>query len=685
MLLKRLLQPKSIAVFGGREAREVVRQCQRMGFSGDIWPVHPTLDEVNGLRCYRSVRELPTSPDASFVGVNRHLTVEIIRELSACGAGGAVCYASGFGEVEDGKDLHEALLAAAGNMPILGPNCYGVINYLDGALLWPDQHGSERVERGVAILTQSSNIGINLTMQARGLPIAYLIALGNQAQTDLAGALDTLIDDERVSAVGLYIEGFTNVPMLQTVMQRAHRRGLPVVAVKSGASLQGARITQSHTASMAGADEVASALLDRLGVARVRDLDTLIETLKLLHVHGPLKGNRLCSMSCSGGEASLMADTAVDRGVVFPDLTDDQFESISKTVHPLVSVSNPLDYHTFAWNKEEELFGTYQAMLRCQFDLSILVLDFPRLDRCSIETWEPAVRALKRAAQDTQAPTAVTASLPESLPESIAKEFIAEGIAPLCGLRQTLDAAAAAARIGQRIARNDSPECLPGPNRSLQLRPSEALDEHDSKELLRKAGITTPLGAKVGDLASLKSAASELTFPLALKACDSSLLHKSELGAVHLGIEDIPALLSIGERLLDRFNSLLVEEMIPDAVGELIVGINHDPVIGPWMMIGSGGLFAELLNDREIVLLPAQIPDLERAIDSLKASALSAGYRGAPLGDRAALIDALKALSDFWQLNRDTLVELEINPLLVRPQGKGVCAVDAVLRRASAS
>jgi len=380
-----------------------------------------------------------------------------------------------------------------------------------------------------------------------------------------------------------------------------------------------------------------------------------------------------------------MADTAVDRGVVFPDLTDDQFESISRTVHPLVSVSNPLDYHTFAWNNEEELFGTYQAMLRCQFDLSILVLDFPRLDRCSIETWEPAIRALKRAAQDTQAPTALTASLPESLPESIAKELIAEGIAPLCGLRQTLDAAAAAARIGQRIARNDSPECLPGPNRSLQLRPSEALDEHDAKELLRKADIPTPLGAKVGDLASLKSAASELTFPLALKACDSSLLHKSDLGAVHLGIEDMPSLLSIGERLLDRFDTLLVEEMIPDAIGELIVGINHDPVIGPWMMIGSGGLFAELLSDREIVLLPAQIPDLERAIDSLKASALISGYRGAPLGDRAALIDALKALSDFWQLNRDTLVELEINPLLVRSQGKGVCAVDAVLRRTSAS
>ena len=383
MRLHRLLQPKSIAVFGGREAREVVRQCRRMGFSGQIWPVHPKLDEVEGYPCFRSVDDLPDSPDASFVGINRHLTIDIIRQLRERGAGGAVCYASGFSEVEDGKTLHRDLLQAAGEMPILGPNCYGVINYLDGALLWPDQHGSERVGRGVALLSQSSNIGINLTMQARGLPIAYLIALGNQAQTDLSGALDTLIHDDRVSAIGIYLEGFTDVQALERVMRLARERKMPVVAVKTGASAQGAKIAQSHTASMAGSDDVASALFNRLGIARVSNLDTLIETLKLLHVHGPLKGNRLCSMSCSGGEASLMADTAIGRDVVFPELTDAQYQSVRATVHELVSVSNPLDYHTFAWNKEEDLFGTYRAMLGCGFDLSILVLDFPRLDRCS--------------------------------------------------------------------------------------------------------------------------------------------------------------------------------------------------------------------------------------------------------------------------------------------------------------
>ncbi|MDP6531448.1 MAG: CoA-binding protein, partial [Arenicellales bacterium] len=181
MNLERLFRPSSVAVFGGREATEVIRQCQQLDFAGDIWPVHPQKDHLAGYPCYRNVASLPGVPDASFIGVNRHLTVEIVAALKRAGAGGAVCYASGFSEVKDGAALTEALLEAAGDMPVLGPNCYGLINYLDGALLWPDQQGGERVEQGVALFTQSSNIGLNLTMQARGLPLAYLVALGNQA------------------------------------------------------------------------------------------------------------------------------------------------------------------------------------------------------------------------------------------------------------------------------------------------------------------------------------------------------------------------------------------------------------------------------------------------------------------------------------------------------------------------
>ncbi|OWK23351.1 hypothetical protein AJ87_36735 [Rhizobium yanglingense] len=195
--LDRLLRPQTIAVFGGREAHRVIEQCDRMGFGGDVWPVHPKLEEVHGRRCYRSILELPAAPDAAFVGVNRMLTLDIVRDLAARGAGGAVCYASGFseaaGELADGADLQRRLLDAAGDMPILGPNCYGLINGLDGALLWPDQQGMQRVDRGVAILTQSSNIALNLTMQTRGLPIAYLVTVGNQAQTSLSDVAYALL------------------------------------------------------------------------------------------------------------------------------------------------------------------------------------------------------------------------------------------------------------------------------------------------------------------------------------------------------------------------------------------------------------------------------------------------------------------------------------------------------------
>ena len=667
-----------MAVFGGREACEVVRQCKRMGFAGDIWPVHPSRETVEGYRCYRDVSALPGIPDASFIGVNRHATVGIVDSLSRVGAGGAVCYASGFNEVADGEALNDALLAAAGSMPILGPNCYGLINYLDGALMWPDQHGGERVECGVALFSQSSNIGLNLTMQSRGLPIAYLLALGNQAKTGLADALEAALDDPRVTAVGLYIEGFVDVPAFERAMRRATEQRVPVAALKSGASNQGARITQSHTASMAGSDEAADALFARLGIARVHDLDTLIEVLKLLHVHGPLAGNRLCSMSCSGGEASLMADAVISRDLVFPELNMAQHQAVADTVHELVSVSNPLDYHTFDWNREEELCATYSAMLGCGFDLSLLVLDFPRADRCDLETWGPAVSAIGRAAHDTGVPTAVVASLPESMPESVARQLIADGIVPLCGLRQALDAAQAAATIGAAWQRQLPDTALPGPSRATG-HVLTRVDEWQAKVELAQAGLTVPRGQRVRSLKALMAAAQSLDFPLALKVCDAGITHKSEHNAVILNIRDQDALSGYGQDLFARYPQLLVEEMVTDAVCEMIVGVSQDPAIGPWMLLGSGGIQAELAPDRTVVLLPADCAMLERALASLKAYPLLVGFRGTPIADTAALLQALQQVGEFALARKDSLVELELNPLLVRPKGKGVVAVDALL------
>src|SRR5579859_7343091 len=287
--LTRLLRPRSIAVFGGKPAAEVVRQNLGMGFTGELWPVHPSLGEVAGLPAYRSVAELPGVPDAAFIAVNRHLSVDIAGALAERGCGGAVCYAAGFSEAgEDGSDLQARLVAAADAMPFLGPNCYGVINYLDGVLLWPDQQGGRRVPRGVAIVTQSGNIAINLTMARRALPIGYLVALGNQAQTGLSAMIEALLQDDRVTAIGLHIEAIDDAGDFARAAARARAKGVPIVALKTGSSAAGARLTISHTASLAGADAVVDAYLRRVGVVRVHSVPVLLETLKLLHLGGPI-------------------------------------------------------------------------------------------------------------------------------------------------------------------------------------------------------------------------------------------------------------------------------------------------------------------------------------------------------------------------------------------------------------
>ncbi|MYA18279.1 MAG: acetate--CoA ligase family protein, partial [Gammaproteobacteria bacterium] len=350
--LTRLLRPRTIAVIGGAVATRVAEQCDRMGFDGAVWPVHPSKETVLGRRVYRSVAELPDAPDAAFVGVNRHATVAVVDALSKHGAGGAICYASGFLEAPDGGELQQAVVGVAGDMPVIGPNCYGLINFLDGAPLWPDQHGGRRLdsrERGVAIITQSSNIAISITMQRRGLPIAYVVTAGNQAQLGVADIANHLLDDDRLSAIGLHVEAFESVRGYEALARRARCRGVPVVVMKVGRSVRGGEAALTHTASVAGSDAAAGALLRRLGFARADGLAELLETLKLLHVHGPLDRARVGVMCCSGGEASLLADVAEALGIALPDLGQGHAARVAETVHPFVTVANPFDYHTFDW------------------------------------------------------------------------------------------------------------------------------------------------------------------------------------------------------------------------------------------------------------------------------------------------------------------------------------------------
>ena len=665
MNLSRLLRPRTIAVFGGKPAAEVIRQNDRLGFNGEIWPAHPDKSEIEGRRVYADANTLPGAPDAVFLAVNRHASVEIVAALARRGAGGVVCYASGFAETnDDGATLQRRLVAAAGDMPLLGPNCYGLLNYQDGVALWPDQHGGERVAGGVAIVTQSGNIGCNLTMQSRGLPIAFLAALGNQAMIGLSDIIGALAQQPGITAIGLHVEAIDDATAFANAVAIATRCGVPVVALKTGASAAGAALTISHTASLAGADDVASVYFRRIGVGRVASVPELLEALKLLHVHGRLTGADIAAISSSGGEAALMADRAARTDVSLPRFTPERHAAIAATVPSLVTVSNPFDFHTFHWAKREPLAQTFAAVMRAGCSLNVFILDFPRTPRCDDTDWATSVLALSDAQAATGRPAAVLATLPECMPEARAKELIRIGIVPLCGVDEALTAIAVATRCGvagDHLAA--TPPLIDGT--------PVTLDEWASKQLLARHGVPVPRGARVTETAAARAT----TFPVVAKAI--GIAHKTEQDAVRLRLGTPAALADAVGSLMKLGDAVLVEEMV-DGVAELIVGVVRDPVVGLVLLLGSGGVLAELVADRVVLMLPAGPTDIRAALSTLRVAALIAGHRGRPAGSLEAAIAAILAIQAFALDHADRLIELDVNPLIVTPDS--AVAADALIR-----
>ncbi|MEO3416351.1 acetate--CoA ligase family protein [Roseovarius sp. CAU 1744] len=671
--LSRLLRPASIAVVGGGAwCASVIEQCHKMGFQGPIWPVHPTRETMGGIATIPSLAELPGIPDAVFIGVNRHLTIEAVHHLSEMGAGGAVCFASGFRETQaetgDGDTLQDALLDAAGDMPIIGPNCYGFINYLDGALLWPDQHGGVRCDGGVAILTQSSNMAINLTMQARGLPLAYMVTAGNQAQIGLAEIGRGLLADPRVTALGLHIEGVGDLRAFEALAQEAHRLNKPLVALKAGKSEQARAAAVSHTASLAGSDAGARALLARLGIAQVDSLTALLEALKLLHFAGPLPSSRVVSMSCSGGEASLIADSALGRDVQFPPLTGTQKTGLRAALGPMVALANPLDYHTFVWNHVDQMAEVFAAALSGDIALGCLIVDYPRTDRCDAGAWDCTIAAAAEASRRARKPLAIISTLPEALPEETAARITRAGLIPLHGLDDALAAIEAAAVAGQ-VRTLPAPLLIPGDVRTPTL-----LHEADAKAALSEHGVELPRANRASSRDMLPEALRNLPLPVVLKA--EGLPHKTEAGGVALGLDSEKAVIAAAATM--PAECFLIEEMIEGGVAELLIGVIRDPAHGFVLTLAAGGTLTEIMQDSASLLLPVTRTEITKALLSLRIAPLLRGYRGKPPADIPSIVSAVLGVQAYVTAHAAHLDEVEINPLICTPAR--AVAADALIR-----
>ena len=500
-----------------------------------------------------------------------------------------------------------------------------------------------------------------------------------------------MIEDPRVTAIGLHIEGINNIPRFSQAAKKALKRNIPIVALKTGTSDIGSELTLSHTSSLAGSDDLYQTLFNRLNICRADSMTSFLETLKLFSVTGNIKGRKLGVLTCSGGDSTLAADMAEKEEFRLPKLNNEQIQTLRTLMPEFAHVSNPLDYNTSIWGNETELERCFTTMAEGDFDAVILILDYLQPDKGNTQGWRACVNSLVETKKKTSMPIILMSILPEGIPEDVREYLIRNHVTPLQGLTDSFNALNLAAKYYQTSqsignAENIIDQFLLSSS-NPKGSPHRILDEWESKQELAQYDLPLPKGQLVPYADGLN-----LSFegPYVVKAVSSEIPHKTEAGAVMLNLRDYDSI----SKAIDEINkrtahvsaenkTFLVEEMVSDAVGEIIIGLKRDDQFGLSLIIGTGGILVNLLNDSATILLPTNDDEIRKALYSLKGFSLLNGFRGRPKGDIESVIQSIKSIASYAEANYENILELDINPLLVLPEGKGSVAADALIRKQS--
>ena len=675
---KKLFNPGSIVFIGGRGNAFAIEYCRDFGFEGEMWSVNPKHRQIGGINCVATLADLPSLPDAAWIAISSRAAIDTVRELAAMGVPSGICYTAGFSE--SGNNHLEEELAAAGDMALLGPNCMGLINFLDGVGMVAGTHGLQRFEHGIACIAQSGTIVANMVTSDRSLPISHLISMGNQSVLDLADGIDAVTDDPRVDAIMLYVEGLKDARAFAHAVKRAHQADKPIVCLKGGVSQAGQAIALSHTGSLAGAPELYQAFFERLGIITVDSFSGLLEMSKLLALGGLPNGNRLLVETASGTASGYCADMAERYGVVLPQPDVEVKAELAAVLPPIATPMNPMDVTMMQWGDREAQARSLITLLKCPADAAALVINLPT--GVDSPTYGPALEAMCDVRQHTSLPCYVITNLPEGASASVREKLIASDVIPL---QEMEDAFACIGRAARYMKQRERIHSAGGPDVRLYgtgtLAPGRLLDETASKRALAAHGVTVPSSRVVGSPEEACAAAQALGFPVVLKGHGSPLSHKTELGAVAVNLGNEQAVLDAAANIsqIAEVEELLVESMVTDTVAEVIVGIKRDPSLGLALIIGSGGVFTELVGDTVPLILPANEDEIRAAIESLRVATLLRGFRTRPPGDLDAPVATVMGIAAYAVSNADVLLELDVNPVLVRPAGAGAVAVDALI------
>ncbi len=678
MNLTKLFRPKSLAVVGGYWADFVVEGNHKIGFKGPIWHINPTRTKDKKNKYFRHVHELPSIPDCVYIAVSRDLTVDVIKDFSSIGTGGAVCLASRFSETNSIKGISKTkeLLKNSGEMPFLGPNCYGFINYLDRISVWSDQIAGQATKSGIALICQSGTIGNTISFNHRSLPIGYIISVGNQTCLTIEDVIEYVLNDKRVTAIGIYAESFTNTELLIKVLEKAKKKKVPVAIVKVGRSKIAAKTIMSHTGSLSGKEDIYDTLFNQLGAARCNSLAELCETLKIFHTIGALKGNKIAIMGPSGGDMAMIGDMSENLAVNYSPIPNKIVNNLKKVNHQGVIISNPFDLQTYNWNDPVSLKKTFDLMFKADFHLVGLMLDFPNVDDCDIVEWEMIVNKFLLSSKENNKFAAIITSLPETLPRHIRNKCLKSGVVPLQGLKEALYAIHCSILTGQAWSKFNILKVFKLNNNTQTSK--KTYSEYQSKKILNNYGIKIPKSI----LSNPKQAivdSKKIGFPVVIKINSNKIIHKTEIKGVFININSETEVKNSLKHLSKLGKDILIEKMIQDQIAEIIIGIKIDDQFGPIIIVGSGGIYTELINDSITLLLPLKKSMVLKAIKNLKIITLLKGYRGKPKGDIEAIVSTIMKLGIFAEKNASRLIEAEINPLIVRAKGKGVIAADALI------
>ncbi len=695
--IDRMLNPRSIAVvgatprmqYGGRFLAAAMQAAGRV----NVYPVNPRYEEVQGVKCYPSVTELPEAPDVVGIVVPYHAVLDILRESHAKGAQSAIVISAGFAErgVDDRRELQIELgrFAQESGMRVSGPNCLGLANLKADIWASASSRGAAGLTGPVGLVCQSgaSAFGPFLTRAVdEGIGFTYIVSTGNEADLDFCDFARYLLDDDDTRVIAGFIEGFKDGRKFVELARLAAERGKPIVLIKIGRSALGSRAAGSHTAALTGVDAVYDAVFDQYGVIRVQDYDDLLQVSNLLArcPRPPQRG--VAVVSHSGGISSLTADMFGQAGLDLPPLSERAQDGINGILKGFGWAANPSDVTGYANSNDFPAIMSYMAE---DAGVGTLVVASAGADAQAEQVIAQRDGSDKAVAFLWTGTRGADSGLPMLRRAGIPVFYVPDKLA--AGIRYLNDYHDWRER---RLARGfaDAPELTAEQaEASAKLAGGGALSEYDSKRLVAAFGVPTTRDEPAGDAAAAVAAAERIGYPVALKVNSADILHKTEAGAIRLNLGDAAAVrqafaeVTANARTYDanaQIAGVTVQEMVAGGV-ETIVGVSYDAQLGPILLFGTGGVMVEVYNDVALRRCPITRDDALEMIGEVQGARLLQGFRGAPPCDLDALADALVRVSQMAVQLEGSLAELDINPLMALPAGQGVRAVDALAVRAA--